>query len=383
MKRFALLFCIAAILGTICPVAAEEFPTEPVKNDGKKWRIGYYEGGPYIDYKKNFQAAVQGLIALGWIEAAPIPSTEGESTKPLWQWLSGKARSDYLEFVPDAHYSADWNETLRKESAKKLLNRLSPKPDIDLMLALGTWAGQDLATDAHHVPTIVMGTGDPIASNIIQSAEDSGRDHIHARVDPYRYERQIRIFHDIIGFQKLGIAFEDTVAGRSYSAVDKAKALAEERGFKIVECHTLSDVEVVSKAEKSVRECFEKFGEEADAIYVTVQGGVSLGNIPKLVGIANSHRLPTFSQSGSDEVEYGFLMSISLAGHKYVGRFYAETIAKVLNGAKPRQLGQVFEDPPKIAINLRTAEIIGYDPPVDVLGAADEIYQTIAEPISR
>ncbi len=380
MKRFVLLFCITAVLGTICPSAAEEFPTAPVKNDGKKWRIGYYEGGPYIDYKKNFRAALQGLMALGWIEAGPIPSTGGESTKPLWQWLSDKARSNYLEFVPDAHYSADWNETLRKESAGKLMNRLSPKPDIDLMLALGTWAGQDLANDDHHVPTIVMGTGDPIASNIIQSAEDSGRDHIHARVDPYRYERQIRIFHDIIGFQKLGIAYEDTVAGRSYSAVDKAKALSGERGFEVVECHTLSDGEDISTAEESVRKCFERFGKEADAVYVTVQGGVSLGNIPKLVRIANGHRLPTFSQSGSDEVKYGFLMSISLAGHKYVGQFYAETIAKVLNGAKPRQLKQVFEDPPKIAINLRTAEIIGYDPPVDVLGAADEIYQTIVEP---
>ncbi len=52
-------------------------------------------------------------------------------------------------------------------------------------------------------------------------------------------------------------------------------------------------------------------------------------------------------------------------------------MAKILNGARPRQLDQVFEGPPKIAINLKTAQIIGYDPPVDVLGAADEIYQEI------
>jgi ABC-type uncharacterized transport system substrate-binding protein len=73
-------------------------------------------------------------------------------------------------------------------------------------------------------------------------------------------------------------------------------------------------------------------------------------------------------------------MSISIADYKYVGQYYAEIFAKVFNGAKPRQLDQVFEDPPKIAINLKTAEIIGYDPPVDVLGAADEIYQEIMTP---
>ena len=73
-------------------------------------------------------------------------------------------------------------------------------------------------------------------------------------------------------------------------------------------------------------------------------------------------------------------MSISKASFKYVGQFYAETLAKILNGAKPRQLDQIFEGPPKIAINLKTAEVIGYDPPVDVLGAADEIYQEIEAP---
>jgi hypothetical protein len=37
----------------------------------------------------------------------------------------------------------------------------------------------------------------------------------------------------------------------------------------------------------------------------------------------------------------------------------------------------MFDAPPKIAINLVTAQLIGYDPPVDLLGAADEIYNTI------
>ena len=55
----------------------------------------------------------------------------------------------------------------------------------------------------------------------------------------------------------------------------------------------------------------------------------------------------------------------------------------MFNGAKPRQIGQLFEEPPRIAINLKTAEIIGFDPPVDVLGAADEIYQEIKIPAAE
>ena len=76
-------------------------------------------------------------------------------------------------------------------------------------------------------------------------------------------------------------------------------------------------------------------------------------------------------------------MSISQASYKYVGEFNAKTIAKVLNGAKPREIPQIFEEPPKIAINIKTAEIIGYDPPVDVMLAADEIFQEIETPPDR
>jgi ABC-type uncharacterized transport system substrate-binding protein len=92
-----------------------------------------------------------------------------------------------------------------------------------------------------------------------------------------------------------------------------------------------------------------------------------------------ANKIPTFSQRGTDEVKHGVLLSTSTAGSKYVGRFHAETIAKIFNGAKPRDLEQFFEDPPRIAINLKTAQIIGYDPTIDVLGFSDEVFEDIAE----
>jgi len=92
------------------------------------------------------------------------------------------------------------------------------------------------------------------------------------------------------------------------------------------------------------------------------------------------NEVPTFSQLGSRDVRYGALLSIARAGFKYVARFHAETIAKIFNGAKPRDLEQLFEDPPRIAINLKVAKIIKYDPPVDILSSADEIYQEIEKP---
>jgi hypothetical protein len=58
-------------------------------------------------------------------------------------------------------------------------------------------------------------------------------------------------------------------------------------------------------------------------------------------------------------------------------------MAKIFNGAKPRDLDQIFEDPTSISINLKTAQIVGYDPPLDVMSIADEIYYEIEKPTNK
>ncbi len=383
MKRFVEVFVFLSVLVFLLQtlgLAADksEFSVAPKTKSGAKYRLGYYQGGDYPDYQASLMATVRALMDLGWIEKAEIPVQEPKQTGELWNWLATEARSSYLEFVKDAYYSTAWEETARKQIASDLIKRLNDQKDIDLMIAAGTWAGKDLATNDHHTSTLVISTSEPVASGIIKSSDDSGYDHLLARVDPSRFQRQLRIFHDIVGFKKLGMAYADTDSGRSYAALDKVKEVAGARGFEVINCYTRDDIPDSKLTAQSVIQCFRELCSKVDAIYVTKQNGVNDKSIPELVKIANSCSIPTFSQSGSEEVKWGFLLSISQAGFKYVGQYYAETLAKILNGAKPRQLDQVFEGPPKIAINLRTASLIGFDPPVDTLGAADEIYQEIA-----
>lgn len=383
-SKLQLIVCVSLFL--IWPgagVASEQlFKVDPVTNNGEKWRVGYYEGGAYINYQQQLTETVKGLMQLGWLETAELPEQSGESTDMLWEWLSKKAKSDYIEFVANAHYSALWEDKNRKKVEDEIVFRLNNDKDIDLMIGMGTWAGKGLANYRHRTNTLVFSTSNPISSGIIKSVEDSGFDHVHVRVDPKRNERQLMVFHEMIGFEKLGVVYEDSLAGRSYAAIETIEALAETHDFRIIRCHTESDTSDKRKAEEGVVKCFKELARKADAIYVTQQGGVSRRSIPMLVEIANKHKIPTFSQSGAREVSYGVLASLSRAGYKYVGRFHAETIAKVLNGAQPNQLNQLYEEPPKIALNLKTAEIIGFDPPIVLMGATDEFFEEIivAEP---
>jgi ABC-type uncharacterized transport system substrate-binding protein len=404
----------------------EKFGTTPSLNKGQKWKIAFYEGGPHANYYHYLEATVRGLMNLGWIEKADLTKiksrkkdtkrlwnwlvnsaesnyleatvrglmnlgwiekadiskikSKNEDTERLWNWLVNSAESDYLEFVKDGYYSANWDDEQRQENKSGLLKRLKSEGEINLVMAMGTWAGLDLANNEHSVPTIVMSTSDPVESGIIKSQDDSGFDHVHARVDPYRYERQLRIFHDIIKFKKLGIAYEDSIYGRSYSAIDTVEKVAADIGFDVVKCYTKSDISDTDVASESVIRCFNKLSKKVDAIYVTIQGGVNTESIPNLVKIANKNSIPTFSQLGSKEVQQGFLFSISRPGFKPAGLFLSATIAQVLNGAKPRQLKQVFEESPSIAINLKTAEIVGLYLYADILAAADTIYRDIKNP---
>lgn len=381
MRKF--LISVVAILTLVSPLSFAEdkmvFSTQPATNAGNPWRIGYFEGGEYSDYQKILTETIKGLMKLGWLEATEIPAQQGEQTEQLWQWLVANAKSEYIEFIPNAHYSAAWDESIRGKMADRIIERLNGQRDIDLMIAMGTWAGKELANDKHSTSTMVLSTSDPLAAGIIESVEDSGHDHIHATIDPSRYDRQVRVFHDIVGFKNLGVAYEDSENGRTYAALDVIERLAQERKFNIVRCHTLSDISDITQAEASVVECFKKLAPKVDAIYVTQQGGVNGNSISELVKTTNQYRIPTFSMSGSDEVSKGLLLSLSQAGFRYVGEFHAGTFAKVFNGAQPNQLSQFFEEPPRMAVNLKTAEIVGFNPPLLLLGAADEIYRDIQE----
>jgi ABC-type uncharacterized transport system substrate-binding protein len=344
--------------------AADKKPylTSPPAQAAKKWCIGYYEGGPYKTYPVTLIATVNSLEELGWIEPVTVPPQEDErDMSRLWAWLAANVKSKYLEFKADAYYSYNWNKELREQTKQMFIRRLKETADIDLIIAMGTWAGQDLANNDHSIPTLVCSTSDPIGSKIIKNEKDSGYDHVHAQIDPTRYLKQIRAFHDVFGFKKLGVAFQDTVSGRSYAAIEDIQKVAKERKFEIAECYTLSGA-AIPETHASVIKCVQELAPEIDAFYLTQQTGVNKETLPQIVAVMNAHKIPTFSQAGPDEVRQGILLSVASPDFKVLGKFHAGTIAKIINGAKPRDLNQIFELTVKSAFNAATAKKIGLKP---------------------
>lgn len=389
----AVMTAAALLVGAVsapAPAAAEAvaetagprvFPVTPtLKPDGGRWRLGYLQGGDYADYPIILSAIIEGLATLGWLPEPTLPDPHTHTAEEVWRYLVEHGGSDYVEFVDDGFYSpGNFDAAQRPATRAALVERLNAARDIDLMIAMGTWAGQDLAQSTVNVPTIVASTSDPIASGIIDNAEDSGHDHIHAKVEPQRYERQVQLFHDIVPYRSLGIVYEDSPEGRTFGGVAAVESMARELGFAVQSCDAPFNDVTAEQAAQGAIACYQRLAPSVDAIYVTVHRGVTAASLTPIVQALLDAQVPSFSMLGSEEVRRGVLMSMAQADYKPVGLFHAEVIARIFHGASPRELSQIWLSPAEIAINLKTAELIGFDPPIDILLASDEVYDSIGD----
>ena len=371
--RWSVWSCIILLSVSITALAGDYPITPRLKDNNSKFRIAYLQGGPFFEYDKVFSALILELNKIGWARQAGIPPEATKTAQSLFNYLAThKEWSDYLEFPQDAFFDSEWKAKNRQINQQKILKR----NDLDMILAFGTWAGQDMRVmppEFNKIPIVVVDVSDPLRSDIVDSNQDSGRDNLTARVDPLRYQRQIKLFHDIVGFKNLGVAFEDTVEGRSYAAIEDIEIVAKQKGFNVIKAIHPSYFKSEDEAEKWLIQNTRDLSSKVDAFYFTQQLGLNNDTLPQIMDIFNQRKIPTFSQTGTAEVEKGVLLSIATAGYKYEAEYQTKKIAQIFNGAKPRDLPILFEDPSRIAINLNTARQIGFDPPMDILEAADEI----------
>lgn len=375
------LILIAIVLGFsslgIGQTQETSTPQPQQSSNDAKWRIGYVEGEPYVNFAGTFYYLIQGLEELGWLNNTNrLPYEQGqEDSYHMWQWLVENDTGPYLEFVADAHYSLSDPEVNEVELFKRL-----EQGDLDLIVVMGTRAGRDMIGVEHQVPVMVFSASNAVQSGIIQSELDSGRDNVWAHMDSDRFRRQIEVFHDIFEFSSLGMVYEDSPVGRVYAAVSDVEEVAQDYGFQLVR----EFVDELNINEDNDRDRYygevlaanRRLAEQVEAMYITV-GNWELDYLPALLEPFYEKNIPVFSQQGSNEVKHGALMSLYRADFSGIGRFGADTIMKVLQGESPRYLPQIYGDTPSIVINLKAAELVGYQVPFEILLVADEIFLDI------
>ena len=358
------------------------FKTSPTLKHGGKWGIGYLQGGPYSNYADHLRAMANAFEAMGWLEKPPYPADPATDGDPAatWQWLARHVRSDYLEFRADAFYDCQWDDARRAKTKTELLSRLRSGGHIDLMIAAGTWAGQDLANNLHSIPTVVVSATDPARAGIVKSPGDSGYDHLLARCDPDRYRRQIRAFHNIFAFKRLGVVCEDSEDGRVYACFAELKELSKEKGFELVVAYAAETNLPKAEASRLAKAALASLAPRVDALWLGDHNGLDVEFMPDVLASAFAWRLPTWSLKGALGARRGALIAMSDGDSADAGRFAAQALAAAMNGAKLRDVPQVHVSRKALALNLKTAELIGREIPGGLRVAADDVFTRIERP---
>ena len=117
-----LVFLTGFFFSNVYAAEKKDFPVTPKTNNGKKWRIGYLEGGSNEGYTDNLSALITAFSEIGWTKQVDFPiQADKSNTKNLWVWISCNVKSDYIEFLPDAYWSNNWDENLRLKNRKLIL----------------------------------------------------------------------------------------------------------------------------------------------------------------------------------------------------------------------------------------------------------------------
>jgi len=353
----------------------------PKSNAGKPWRIAYLETRPFVNYAATLANLTMRLDRLGWVEDSKgIPFEKGQvDARVIWEWLSHR-HGKYLQFLRDGFYSFEnLNPDEINALTENIISRLSTQKDIDLILVMGTESAQKISTDRHSIPVISMSTSNAMQSGIVKEAEYSGRDHIWAHMDPFRYERQIDIFYDIFKFKKLGLIFDDDQAGRSFSAYEDIMKVAKKRNFSVIVENVLQPKKYGANKDKFIDDLklgYTKLSSKVDAVY----HGLFIGSDPKKLSVPLSplieKKIPVFAQQ-VDDVSAGALMSLARADFSGVADFGAKAMIRVIKGEKAGSIPQIYENSPNIIINLDVAKKIGYKPNFELLLGADEVIHEI------
>jgi ABC-type uncharacterized transport system substrate-binding protein len=248
-------------------------------------------------------------------------------------------------------------------------------PDVDLVIAFGGVAGKIFSGFKDYpVPVLVEGITDPVGSGIIYSVEDSGRDFLTCRVDPGQYQRQIQLFHDFVGFKRLGIIYGDGDYGRLYGAVHDVDLAASKIGFEVVR-NTKVKEKLSPDTPKLYLDALRDIVGKVDAVYLGASTALTeYGIAGEAAEILIDAKVPSFSLEGEIRVRDGVMLGVSSTESEKFGLYNAQKIIAMLAGESPRALNQKMEGVPSIVLNLGTARKIGRDIPLSVLSTIDQIY---------
>ena len=349
--------------------------------DKGTFHVAYIEGDPYLNYAGHLSGIARGLAERGYVESAEsMPYSEGsDDAETLWKWLSEHSAQG-IEFSEDDFYQLLY---MTEAEQTAFVQRMNKSNEIDLLLVMGTAAAKFVKENNIQTDSMVASVTNAYASGIVEDTAYSGIDSLWAHTSPNRYYNQLNVFYNIFPFNKLGIVYEDSENGKNEISYTDIRKFAEDKKIELVEVPVSADQKMDGPVlyEEKMMEGFRSLAGNVDAVYMTNCGYRTPERIPEYLMPLYAEGIPVFSQTGKNDVVNGATLTIYRSGFDEVGSFCADRLVQIMEGKRPGELSQEYDESQAICINLAAAERAGLEIPFKTLLSADTIINRIGEDV--
>jgi len=305
------------------------------QQDGRVRRIALLQSGSESDRRLMARLAAfrEALAKLGWIEGRNLQT--------------------------DFRLSLD-ADRIRAYAAE--LVRLKP----EVIVTSGIRSLVAMRQQTRNLPIVFSGTSDPVGQGFIESlARPGGNITGFTNSEPSVASKLVEALKQIApGVDRVAMIFHpDNQNAPNYVRV--VEAAAADFALKV----TLLRVRDAAEVEAAVN----AFAGEPNGGLVLPFDSVARSNRDLIVALAVHHKLPAVGDS-REFVEVGGLMSYGIADSAFFPRM-ASYVDRILRGEKAGDLPVQAPTRYELVINLKTAKALGLDPPISLLGRADELIE--------
>jgi putative ABC transport system substrate-binding protein len=319
------------------------------------------------------------ILALGGVAAWPFAAHAQQTSKiPTIGLLSSSTaaierprRDAFLQRLGELGWVEGRGVTVEVRAAEGIVERAGEiaaelaRLKVDVIVVSGDAQVVAAKRAAPDIPIVIASAGDPVGQGLVASLARPGGNVTGLSVQLIDTAgKRIELLHEIVpGLRRLAILSNSANPAVALER-DAAQAEARDVGLEVIR----SDFQ---RAE-DIPPAIEALNGSAEALYVCVDP-LMIANRARINGLALAARLPVM-HSYRDNLEGGGLISYG-PDLLDLYRRAAGLVDKILRGAKPADIP--VEQPTKfeLAINLKTAKVLGLDVPPTLLARADEVIE--------
>lgn len=291
-----------------------------------------------------------------------VTDCDSEIDKQFVNRILAEARilvDDYVLVVEDRHFLTG---DCSVEMVKTNLDQLLADRDVDMVLGIDVIASHLIAKNGpYDKPAIGNAVINAQAQDIpITSKGTSGVDNMAYLELPLSPQRDLEIFHQLVGFEKVAILIDESV----FTGIPELKAYLEsginEDGiaYEFINC------------EKTASATLAKLSDH-DAAYFLPSNQLTDAEFQQLIDGVNSRGMKSFSVLGRLDVDRGVLAGVAPASNiDLFTRRMALNIQRIINEENPKKFGVKINLKEELVLNMATARAIDFSPGWDLLSEA-------------